>query len=126
MSSYNHTIGFKVLIDSEVVDFTFRVPRGTLLIQILDELETTLRIQPKVIAIINDNGEIVVIDNKYSPIDYLVQRFGTEFYAGESSFVTFNQGEYIVDLEIPEAIPFAATYRTACKSFSVDIPEVGI
>ncbi|MHA1220707.1 MAG: hypothetical protein ACTSQB_03130, partial [Candidatus Heimdallarchaeota archaeon] len=63
---------------------------------------------------------------KYSPIDYLVQRFGTEFYAGESSFVTFNQGEYIVDLEIPEAIPFAATYRTACKSFSVDIPEVGI
>jgi len=126
LSSYNHTIGFKVLIDSEVVDFTFRVPRGTLLIQLLDELETTLRIHPRIIAIISNQGEVVVIKNHYSPIDYLVQKFGTEFYSGEASFVTFNQGDYIVDLEVPEAIPFAATYRTACKSFSVKVREVGI
>ncbi|MBN1329786.1 MAG: hypothetical protein JXA54_09960 [Candidatus Heimdallarchaeota archaeon] len=126
MSSYNHTIGFKVLIESEVVDFTFRVPRGTLLIQLLDELETTLRIHPRIIAIINNLGEVVVIKNHYSPIDYLVQKFGTEFYSGEASFITFNQGEYIIDLEVPEAIPFAATFRTACRSFSVKTREVGI
>ncbi|NHJ85194.1 MAG: hypothetical protein FK734_07015 [Asgard group archaeon] len=126
MSGYIHTIGFKVLIDSEVVDFTFRVPRGTLLVQILDELETTLRIHPKIIATINHLGEIVKIENQYATIDYLIQKYGTEFYAGETSIVTFNHGNFIVDLEVPEAIPFAATFRTACKSFSVKTLDVGI
>ena len=41
LSGFIHQLEFKVLIDSEVVDFTFKVPRGTLLIQILDELRTT-------------------------------------------------------------------------------------
>ncbi len=126
MSGYIHTIGFKVLIDSEVVDFTFRVPRGTLLIQIMDELQTTLRIEPRIIATINHVGEIVVIENHYSTIDFLVQKHGTEFYAGDSSVVTFNHGEYVIDLEVPEAIPYAATYRTACKSFSIKIRDVAI
>jgi len=61
MSGYIHKISFKVLIDSEVVDFTFNVPRGTLLIQVLDELETTLKIHPRVIAAVNISGEIVLI-----------------------------------------------------------------
>ncbi|MCF2144108.1 MAG: hypothetical protein K9W42_10435 [Candidatus Heimdallarchaeota archaeon] len=126
MSGYNHTINFKVLIDSEVIDFTFKVPRGTLLIQLLDELETTLKVQPKVVAIINLQGEVIVLENHYSAVDYLVQKYGTEFYAGEASFVTFNYGNYIVDLEVPESIPFAATYRTACKSLELKTREVGI
>jgi hypothetical protein len=126
LSSYIHTLGFKVLIDSEVIDFTFKVPRGTLLVQILDELGTTLQIQPQIIAVINHLGEIVVIENHYSTIDFLIQKYGTEFYTGEISVVTFNHGEYIVDLEIPEAMPFAATYRTACKSFVVSPQEVSI
>ncbi len=119
MSDYIHTISFKVLIDSEVVDFTFRVPRGTLLIQVLDELETTLKIQPRVIATVNHDGEIVIIENHYSTVEYLMQKHGTDFYAGGSSIVTFNHGEYIIDLEVPEAIPFASSFRTACKSFSI-------
>ena len=126
MSGYNHTINFKVLIDSEVIDFTFKVPRGTLLIQLLDELETTLKVQPKVVAIINLQGEVIILENHYSAVDYLVQKYGTEFYAGEASFVTFNYGNYIVDLEVPESIPFAATYRTACKSLELKTREVGI
>lgn len=126
MSGYIHTIEFKVLIDSEVIDFTFRVPRGTLLIQVLDELETTLKIEPNIIAAINSKGEIDIIENHYSAIDYLVQKHGHEFFVGESSIVTFNHREYIVDLEIPEAIPFASTFRTACKSFSVRTQNVAI
>jgi len=126
VSGYSHTISFKVLIESEVIDFTFRVPRGTLLIQILDELETTLKVQPKVVAVINDYGEVVVLENHYSAVDYLVQKYGNEFYAGEASYITFNYGNYIVDLEVPESIPFAATYRTACKSFELKTREVGI
>jgi len=126
MSGYIHTIGFKVLIDSEVVDFTFRIPRGTLLIQVLDELETTLKIHPRVIATINNSGEIILIENHYSPIDYLIQLHGTEFYAGGSSVVTFNHDVYVVDLEVPEAIPFASAFRTACKSFSVGPMEIAI
>lgn len=126
MSGYIHTIGFKVLVDTEVIDFTFRVPRGTLLVQILDELETTLRIHPRIISVVNHTGEIATIENHYSTIDFLVQKHGTEYYAGEVSIVTFNHGEYIVDLEVPEAIPFAATYRTACKSFSLKTREVAI
>ncbi|NHK32540.1 MAG: hypothetical protein FK730_14395 [Asgard group archaeon] len=126
MSGYIHTIGFKVLVDREVIDFSFRVPRGTLLVQILDELETTLRIQPRIISSISNTGEIITIENHYSTIDFLVQKHGTEYFAGEISVVTFNHGEYIVDLEVPEAIPFAATYRTACKSFSLKTREVAI
>lgn len=126
MSGYIHTISFKVLIDSEVVDFTFRVPRGTLLVQVLDELETTLKIQPRVIATINHNGEIKIIENHYSTIDYLIQKHGTEFFAGGSSVVTFIHGEYIIDLEVPEAIPFASSFRTACKSFTILTRDVSI
>lgn len=126
MSGFIHQLEFKVLIDSEVVDFTFKVPRGTLLIQILDELRTTLSIHPRVIAVIDLVGEIVVIDNQYSTIDFLIQKYGSQYYAGESSIVTFNQGEYVIDLDVPEAIPFAATFRTACKSFSVSIRDVSI
>ncbi|MHA1555833.1 MAG: hypothetical protein ACTSPM_02755, partial [Candidatus Heimdallarchaeota archaeon] len=126
MSGYIHTISFKVLIDSEVVDFTFRVPRGTLLVQVLDELETTLKIQPRVIATVNHNGEIVIIENHYSTVEYLMQKHGTEFFAGGSSVVTFNHGEYIVDLEVPEATPFASSFRTACKSFSTMPRDVSI
>jgi len=126
LNGYIHTISFKVLIDSEVVDFTFRVPRGTLLVQVLDELETTLKIQPRVIATVNHNGEIVIIENHYSTVEYLMQKHGTEFFAGGSSVVTFNHGEYIVDLEVPEAIPFASSFRTACKSFSTMPRDVSI
>ncbi len=126
MSGFIHQLEFKVLIDSEVVDFTFKVPRGTLLIQILDELRTTLSIHPRVIAVIDLIGEIVVIDNQYSTIDFLIQKYGSQYYAGESSIVTFNHGEYVIDLDVPEAIPFAATFRTACKSFSVSIRDVSI
>ncbi|NHJ49729.1 MAG: hypothetical protein FK733_18200 [Asgard group archaeon] len=126
MSGYIHKIGFKVLVDSEVIDFTFNVPRGTLLVQILDELETTLQIKPHIIAVINHYGEIVVIENHYSTIDFLTQKFGTEYYAGETRVVTFNHGEFIVDLEVPVAIPFAATYRTACKSFTLKTIDVSI
>ncbi len=126
MSGYIHKISFKVLIDSEVVDFTFNVPRGTLLIQVLDELETTLKIHPRVIAAVNNSGEIVLIENHYSPIDYLIQLHGTEFYAGGSSVVTFNSDVYVVDLEVPEAIPFSSAFRTACKSFSIGPFEVSI
>ncbi|MHA1124841.1 MAG: hypothetical protein ACTSQX_04345 [Candidatus Heimdallarchaeota archaeon] len=126
MSGYIHKIAFKVLIDSEVVDFTFNVPRGTLLIQVLDELETTLKIHPRVIATVNNSGEIVLIENHYSPIDYLIQLHGAEFYAGGSSVVTFNHDVYVVDLEVPEAIPFSSAFRTACKSFSVSPFEVSI
>ena len=109
-----------------MVDFTFRVPRGTLLIQVLDELETTLKIQPRVIATVNHNGEIIIIENHYSTVDYLMQKHGTEFFAGGSSVVTFNHGEYIIDLDVPEAIPFASTFRTACKSFSIMPRNVSI
>ncbi|MCK5184901.1 MAG: hypothetical protein KAQ95_11390, partial [Candidatus Heimdallarchaeota archaeon] len=126
MSGFIHQLEFKVLIDSEVVDFTFKVPRGTLLIQILDELRTTLSIHPRVIAVIDLVGEIVVLDNQYSTIDFLIQKYGSQYYAGESSIVTFNHGEYVIDLDVPEAIPFAATFRTACKSFSVSIRDVSI
>ncbi len=126
MSGYIHTISFKVLIDSEVVDFTFRVPRGTLLIQVLDELETTLKIQPRVIATVNYNGEIVIVENHYSTVEYLMQKHGSDFYAGGSSVVTFNHGEYVIDLEVPEAIPFASSFRTACKSFSTMPRDVSI
>lgn len=126
MSGFIHQLEFKVLIDSEVVDFTFKVPRGTLLIQILDELRTTLSIHPRVIAVIDLVGEIVVIDNQYSTIDFLIQKYGSQYYAGESSVVTFHHGDYIIDLDVPEAIPFAATFRTACKSFSVSIRDVSI
>ncbi|NPE06957.1 MAG: hypothetical protein GNW80_01635 [Asgard group archaeon] len=126
MSGFIHQLEFKVLIDSEVVDFTFKVPRGTLLIQILDELRTTLSIHPRVIAVIDILGEIVVIDNQYSTIDFLIQKYGSQYYAGESSIVTFHHGDYIIDLDVPEAIPFAATFRTACKSFSVSIRDVSI
>ncbi|MBK5112714.1 MAG: hypothetical protein KGD59_06150 [Candidatus Heimdallarchaeota archaeon] len=126
MSGFIHQLEFKVLIDSEVVDFTFKVPRGTLLIQILDELRTTLSIHPRTIAVVNHAGEIVVIDNQYSTIDFLIQKYGSQYYAGESSIVTFHHGTYIIDLDIPEAIPFAAAYRTACKSFSVTIRDVSI
>lgn len=126
MSGYIHKIAFKVLIDSEVVDFTFNVPRGTLLIQVLDELETTLKIHPRVIATVSSSGEIILIENHYSPIDYLIQLHGTEFYAGGSSVVTFNHDVYVVDLEVPEAIPFSSAFRTACKSFSVGPFEISI
>jgi len=126
LSGFIHQLEFKVLIDSEVVDFTFKVPRGTLLIQILDELRTTLGIHPRVIAVIDLVGEIVVIDNQYSTIDFLIQKYGSQYYAGESSIVTFHHGDYIIDLDVPEAIPFAATFRTACKSFSVSIRDVSI
>ena len=126
LSGFIHQLEFKVLIDSEVVDFTFKVPRGTLLVQILDELRTTLSIHPRVIAVIDLVGEIVFIDNQYSTIDFLIQKYGSQYYAGESSIVTFNHGEYVIDLDVPEAIPFAATFRTACKSFSISIRDVSI
>lgn len=126
LSGFIHQLEFKVLIDSEVVDFTFKVPRGTLLIQILDELRTTLSIHPRVVAVIDLIGEIVVLNNQYSTIDFLIQKYGSQYYAGESSIVTFNHGEYVIDLDVPEAIPFAATFRTACKSFSVSIRDVSI
>ena len=126
MSGFIHNISFKVLIDSEVVDFSFRAPRGTLLVQILDELEATLRVHPEIIASINPEGVIAIIENHYATIDYLVPKYGTEYYAGESSSITFNYDEYIVDLEVPESIPFAATYRTACKGFALKIKDTAI
>jgi hypothetical protein len=126
LSGFIHQLEFKVLIDSEVVDFTFKVPRGTLLIQILDELRTTLGIHPRTIAVVNHAGEIVIIDNQYSTIDFLIQKYGSQYYAGESSVVTFHHRTFVIDLDIPEAIPFAAAYRTACKSFSVTIRDVSI
>jgi hypothetical protein len=126
LSGYIHTIEFKVLIDSEVIDFTFRVPRGTLLIQIFDELETTLGVKPQVIAVINAMGEITLLENHYSTIDYIIQKYGTEFFTGEASVVTFTHGDYVIDLEVPESIPFSATFRTACKSFNLTISDVGI
>ncbi|MBD3191522.1 MAG: hypothetical protein GF308_12810 [Candidatus Heimdallarchaeota archaeon] len=126
MSNYQYSIGVKVLIDSEVVDFNFRVPRGTLVVQILDDLEATLKVHPTIIATINDFGEIEKIENHYSTIDYLVQRYGTEYYVGGTTIVTFSYQGYVVDLEVPEAIPFAATFRTACKSFSLKTMDAAI
>lgn len=126
MSGYIHTIDFKVLIDTEVIDFTFRIPRGSLLVQVLDELEATLKIQPRIIGTVNQEGEIVILENHYSTVDYLIQKYGTEFYAGSSSIVTFSHREYIIDLEVPESIPFASTFRTACKSFSIKTRDVAI
>ncbi|NHJ05621.1 MAG: hypothetical protein EAX90_12415 [Candidatus Heimdallarchaeota archaeon] len=126
MSGYIHTIDFKVLIDTEVIDFTFRIPRGSLLVQVLDELEATLKIQPRIIGTVNQSGEIVILENHYSTVDYLIQKYGTEFYAGSSSIVTFNHKEYIIDLEVPESIPFASTFRTACKGFSVKTRDAAI
>lgn len=126
MSNYHYNIGIKVLIDSEVVDFNFKVPRGTLVVQILDDLEATLKVHPTIIATINDFGEIEKIENHYSTIDYLVQRYGTEYYVGGTTIVTFSYQGYVVDLEVPEATPFAATFRTACKSFSLKTREAAI
>ncbi|MEA2070953.1 MAG: hypothetical protein U9O98_06645 [Asgard group archaeon] len=126
MQSFIHTINFKVLLDKEVIDFTFRVPRGTLLIQILDELETTLQIYPKIIAVVTEDGSVKQIENHYSTIDYLVQKYGNEFYSGNKSIVTFAHEQFVVDLEVPEAIPFIATYKTACKSFSLNPTDFGI
>ncbi|HUU76925.1 MAG TPA: hypothetical protein VMX55_01180 [candidate division Zixibacteria bacterium] len=126
MSGYIHTIDFKVIIDTEVIDFTFRIPRGSLLVQVLDELEATLKIQPRIIGIVNQAGEIVILENHYSTVDYLIQKYGTEFYAGSSSIVTFNHKEYIIDLEVPESIPFASTFRTACKGFSIKTRDAAI
>ncbi|MFW9924964.1 MAG: hypothetical protein ACFFDW_16935 [Candidatus Thorarchaeota archaeon] len=96
------------------------------MIQVLDELETTLKVSPRVIAVINHLGEIEIIHNHYSPLDYLIQKYGSEFFVGSSSIITFNHGEYVVDLEVPEAIPFAAAFRTACRSFSVKTRDVAI